>query len=42
MGLPVRKLLDILFHLPQMISGKWSTETSQKNKHDRSIVEQER
>jgi len=42
LGFPVRKLLNILFHLPQMLSGKRSTETSQKYKYDRAFLVQAR
>ena len=42
LSFPVRKFLDVLFHLPQMLSGKRSTETPQKYKHDRAFLVQAR
>jgi len=40
LSLPVRKSLYILFHLIKMFSGKWSTEASQEDKDDGTILQQ--
>ena len=40
LSFPVSERLDILFHLSQMLSGKWSNETPQQNKYNGSIFDQ--